>query len=265
MNRARFFMLAIIMIGTNVMYAQEWIMRSEDGLDYNCEVIRMIMEEDYADEPFQRDGDNVSTLLEAFGIVGCFEDLTAETQPTTTDFKVTVKSNVNLREGPGTSFRLAGQVSPGDVLEVVAEDGDWYEIKRGRETAFVAGWLTTRLPDVLLTTGEAHNIEEANCIVVPDSSRSSDMDISFVITGDRKGDVVADLYAPTQDTALRVDRQLDKTFIDTGETYIYQVYRWNQWFPHGIYTIEITIDDEDYTMAWNVSERADYNIYVVCE
>lgn len=265
MDNMRYFIVAIILMSVTSALAQEWITRSNDGLEYNCEVIRKIMEEDYADEPFQRDGDNVSTLLEAFAIVGCFEDYIAEAKLADSNFKVTVKSNVNLREGAGTSFKLAGQAKPGDILEVVAEEGDWYEIKFGRGTAWIAGWLTTRLPDAIVETGEPYIIAETGCLVVPDPSRSSDMDINVIITGERKKDVVVDLYAPTKPEPLRVQGQLDKTFIDTGDTYIHQYYRWNQWFPTGIYAIEIKIDGEAYRIAWNVTERAEYNLFVQCE
>ena len=265
MNSIRFVIVFISLMSITSVLAQEWKTSGKDGLEYNCEVIRKIIEESYAEEPFQKDGNIVYTLVDVFSIAGCVEDSTVETRQGDSSFKVTVKSAVNLREGAGTSFKLAGQANPGEILEVVAEEGDWYEIRFGRGTAFIAGWLTTRLPDAIIETSQTYIIEETGCLVVPDASRSSDMDINVIITGSRKGDIVVDLYAPTKPDPLRVEGQLDKTFIDTGDTYIHQYYRWNQWFPTGIYTIEVEINDEVHSLAWNVAERAKYNLFVQCE
>ena len=147
----------------------------------------------------------------------------------------------------------------------MTEEGEWFEIKYERSTAFIAGWLTTRMPDAVVVTGEAYFVEGADCVLVPDASRSSDMDITIIITGERKNDVRVDLYRPDNETPLRVEGQLDKTFIDTGSTYIHQYYRWNVWWPTGIYTIDVESGGSLTKIAWNVAERADYNVFVSCD
>ena len=257
-----YFLAAVILMGTVSVFAQDWVESSDSGAEYNCELVSAIIEE-YGDRPYARENGAVQTFAEFHAICAAADD--ADTQTAATDFKVTVNQNVNLREGAGTSFSRVGQAKAGEILEVVAEDGDWYEVKFERGTAFIAGWLTTRLPDVVIETNEPHAIMDLGCIVVPDSSRGNDMDISFVIAGERHDDVIVDLYRPNEENPLRVDRQLDKTFIDTGDVYILQVYRWNQWFPTGIYTIEVKLDRKSYKMAWNVTERAEYNVHVYCE
>ena len=259
-------LVAMMLIAAVSAVGQDWGEGFDDDIEYNCELVNSIIKE-YGDQPYHREDGEVLTFAEfhATAAPGCVANVETEAPARTANFRVTVKSSVNLREGAGTSFKLAGQAKPGDILEVVAEDGDWYEIEFGRGTAFIAGWLTTRLPDAIVETDEPYAIAETNCVVLPDSSRSTDMDINFVIAGERQTDVVVDLYAPTKEEALRVDRQLDKTFIDTGDTYVLQVYRWNQWFPIGIYTIEVTIDGDAYKIAWNVAERAEYNVHVYCE
>lgn len=53
---------------------------------------------------------------------------------------------VNLRQGPGTSFDLAGSVSAGSTLDVVGQSGDWYVIMYNGTEAYIAGWLTFDSP-----------------------------------------------------------------------------------------------------------------------
>ena len=254
--------LLTLCIGGQFALAQEWLVQGDE--EYNCELIRAIAESDLGAQPFVRRSGRSYTIVEWFE--HCETDRSDASQAPTDEvsFRVTVKSSVNLRDCAGTTCNRVGQATSGEVLDVLAIDGDWYQVRMPNGTiAFIAGWLTTRLPDHIVETDEPYLLD--NCIVVPDSSRSTDMDINIIIAGDRKDDVTVDLYAPTQESPLRVDRQLDKTFIDTGEPYIAQFYRWNQWFPSGLYTIEVKLDGVSHRLAWSVSERAQYNVYVSCD
>lgn len=40
-------------------------------------------------------------------------------------------SVLNIRSGPGTSYKKAGRLSAGQVVEVLATEGDWYKISSG--------------------------------------------------------------------------------------------------------------------------------------
>ncbi len=259
-----FIMVAVILMSAALIFAQEWAEGSDRDTEYNCELVNEIIEE-YGDQPYLRVDNAVLTFAEFHAVqaLGCVSSDDADIQTAATDFKVTVNQNVNLRDCAGTSCGLVGKAQPGDIFEVVAEDGDWYEIKFERGTAFIAGWLTTRLPDEVIETGEGFIIEDTGCHVIVDSRRG-DMDINIIITGERLSDVTVDLYRPNETNPLRVEGQLDKTFIDTGGSYLHQYYRWNQWFPNGIYTIEVKIDRKVYEIAWNMTERVDYNIFVAC-
>lgn len=66
-------------------------------------------------------------------------------------FEVIPNNNLNIRSCAGTSCNPPiGQARRGDIFEVVAtiteSDGEWYEIKYGTGTAYIAGWLTTLAP-----------------------------------------------------------------------------------------------------------------------
>lgn len=47
----------------------------------------------------------------------------------------TVRTDANVRSGPGTSNRRIGSVSVGDELVIVAQSGDWYRVRLGEKRA----------------------------------------------------------------------------------------------------------------------------------
>ena len=53
-----------------------------------------------------------------------------------------VRGIVNLRQGPGTSYRKIGLVTAGTQIEVIGQSGDWYLVMHNHGEAFIAGWLT---------------------------------------------------------------------------------------------------------------------------
>jgi len=53
---------------------------------------------------------------------------------------------LNIRSGPGTSYRRVGQFGAGEVVVALGRSGDWYLIKHNGRDAFVASWLTYNSP-----------------------------------------------------------------------------------------------------------------------
>ncbi len=53
---------------------------------------------------------------------------------------------VNLRQGPGTNYGLAGSASAGSTLDVVGQSGDWYVIRHNDSEVYIAAWLTFDAP-----------------------------------------------------------------------------------------------------------------------
>ncbi len=261
----RILLIALTVLScASLSLAQSWEPVGEGELELNCDLIELISE-DYGDEPLARRNGDSATLSEFFSSLVPSCESSSGAAPGDTLFNVRTGSSVNLRDCANTTCSKVGVTADGDILDVVGEDGDWYEIKYGSGTAFIAGWLTERLPDAVIETGEAHFISGTNCTVVPDASRASDMDINVIITGDRKGDVTVDITQPDHDNPMRVERQLDKTFIDTGDSYILQTYYWNTWWQTGLYKIDVEIDGQHYTLGWKVTSRDKINLYVQCE
>jgi uncharacterized protein YraI len=53
--------------------------------------------------------------------------------------------NLNVRCGPGSSYRDVGKLAKGTKVEIVAKKGDWAQI---RPTADCSGWIAAELVDV---------------------------------------------------------------------------------------------------------------------
>lgn len=70
------------------------------------------------------------------------------TASVSTVFTATVKSEANLRAGPGTNYGVIGNAAAGDVLrlEVQSEDGEWAQTPAGK---WIAVFLLEALPEGL--------------------------------------------------------------------------------------------------------------------
>ncbi|MCY3796788.1 MAG: SH3 domain-containing protein [Chloroflexi bacterium] len=256
----------VVLVATLILapsFAQDWVHNSFSETLFNCELVELVAAiaggHDYA-----KVGNETLSFSEYH--TDCEDTSESQSRAEEAQFKVTVSSQVNLRDCGSTSCAKVGSVSAGDILEVLDEEDSWYRVRLSSgETAYIAGWLTRRLPDHTIETGEPYFFNDRSCLILADSSRSSDMDISFVLSGESLGGLVADLYLPNQSQALQVNQQYDKTFIDTGDLYILQTYRWNQWFPEGMYTIEVEVGDEAFAFAWDMSGRAEYLLRVNCD
>ena len=55
---------------------------------------------------------------------------------------------LNLRSGPGTSYRRVAAVGAGATLQILGQSGDWYLIKTNGRDAYVASWLVHNSPPV---------------------------------------------------------------------------------------------------------------------
>ena len=52
-------------------------------------------------------------------------------------------SSVNLRAGPSTGNSIVGMAAQGEKLDVLTKSGDWYQVRKGSLTCWVAGWLVS--------------------------------------------------------------------------------------------------------------------------
>jgi len=144
-------------------------------------------------------------------------------------------------------------------------DGDWYEIKLDSGTAFILSSLTTRGPDDVIKVDEPYLDVPTGCYIVFDMKRG-DMDVHFILSGKKQSDILVDIYRPKETRPLKVEAQLEKTFTDTNEPYIYQYYSYNvSWPSQGRYQLELTFNGKTRTLAWEFGTRGAYNIFVQCD
>ena len=68
-----------------------------------------------------------------------------------------VHSAVNLRSGPGTSYRQVGSLAAGDSLQAFEQSGDWYLVSHDGRDAYIASWLTHNSPPALRRVARSHN------------------------------------------------------------------------------------------------------------
>lgn len=197
---------------------------------------------------------------------------TIETLPASDRFNVVPTSNVNLRECASTTCALVGSASAGQVIEVLAIDTDeqgqeWYQFENSDGVrAFIASWLTKRGPDVRLTQQEFEDgyVDlNTDCVLVMRVNRGRS-DMALAITGSGYDEAFVDLYRPNETYPLNVFGQYPKTFIDTGDLYIHQIY--NAGFPAGIYTLELTgANGNTSVIEFEYQTTGDTLIYAYCE
>lgn len=300
--RVLFTLIFLLSITTAVFAQDETWTPGEDGVEFNCAAVAQVQNLlgdadadlfEVEEVPFARANNQVMTIeryvsrmvvlslqrnpetsLDANTIFGaaitvCGDDADTEASTETSSasgdtFNVTVTGNANMRSCAGTNCDVVAQAAAGQTLKVVGVEADWYEVELEDGTAFIASFLVTRAPDNIIPTDEPYVDARTGCIIAFDIKRG-DADMTLILAGDSRSDVVVDLFRPNESVALRVEGQLDKTFIDTGEPYIHQYYRFNIGWPVGIYGIEITLNGETSKIAYEVEERADYNVFVMCD
>lgn len=218
---------------------------------------------------FQAPTQDQLDVLNPDAVLGSFQlpGATAELSPADDRealFNVVVNGNVNVRSCASTTCSIVGQATNGQVLPVLAEDGDWYEVQWESGTAFIASWLTTRGPDVYVDLTEGYLDPITGCSLFLRKNRG-DTDLYLAISGERHSDVWVDVYRPNDTAPLDVAAQYDKTFIDTEEVYIQQTYYWGTWWPSGTYRVELTLDGKSSLIGFDFENGVEHLIYVYCD
>lgn len=79
---------------------------------------------------------------------GTADEEPAEATPAPASVTLTIKETetgtLNVRDGAGTIFEILTTISPGDTVELLDEDKNWYKIKVDDNTT---GWISSRYAD----------------------------------------------------------------------------------------------------------------------
>lgn len=180
-------------------------------------------------------------------------------------FNVQTTAAVNIRSCGSTTCDIVATSTNNQMYPVVGTDGDWYEIDLGNgETGFVASWLTVRGPDELIDIYEGYYDADLDCVIQATVARASSNDLHFAISGDAQNDVVVDIYRPNRTEPERVWTQLTKTFVDTGNVYVDQLYLSSYW-PNGNYRISLERDGQTKVYGFELNQTGRATIYVDCD
>ncbi|OLS41578.1 SH3 domain-containing protein [Bacillus sp. MRMR6] len=85
------------------------------------------------------------------------------TPPSGTSMKATAKANTDqlrVRSGPGTNFRIIGNLTKGQAITVLAENENWLKI----EASFGEGWVSRQYVDMKSTTKTTTTKTDPNSI-----------------------------------------------------------------------------------------------------
>lgn len=78
-------------------------------------------------------------------------------------------NGVNLRNGPGTSYKSLGSVSNGEKLELVSQEGEWAKVKYKGETGYVSSKFLTEEPVRTSERNNSTNNSRGNSTTSPSS------------------------------------------------------------------------------------------------
>ena len=153
----------------------------------------------------------------------------------------------------------------GEVLEVLGIQEDWYEVATDDGSAFVYNFHVVPGPYDIIQPDEQFVLRSGTeCIIVPVTSGDEISHVSILSAGPALNDMTVDLYRPLDDTVLKVEEEVKKTFTDNNQPYIIQRYHWNVKFPTGIYTIAITLDEATFRVGFKMEQEAAHIVHVYC-
>ncbi|MEQ8673616.1 MAG: SH3 domain-containing protein [Aggregatilineales bacterium] len=265
-------MVSLLFVGLSLMY---YPALGQTNSDCDSETLGTALS-DIAEEISSASYAEISDLAEEINLTvsayleNCDDSQVAENSTSTANsgevlFTIQASGNVNVRSCGETTCGIVTTTADGQIFSVVGQDDDWYEIDLGDgETGFIASWLTTPGPDQFIDIYEGHVDLDIECLVQGVISRSSSNSLDFAITGEGRSEIVVDIYRANATNPEPVWRQFDKTFIDTGDPYVHQVYRSSYW-PIGTYQLHLERNGEQRIYAFEITETGETTIFVLCE
>ena len=220
---------------------------------YQCDVVRAIVAA-YGELEFRRDGDRRHTVL------GFYQEDAPDCVPR---YVVTVNHS-NVFECADSDCEQLTRIMRWQALPVVGLSEGWYEIALEEETGFVAATDVAPGPLGLLQVDEQHILHYADCIMVPQRKPEEFRYIAIIRGGPAYREMEVALYKPAVDTALEIHEEINGEFSNNGQPYVLQLYSRADYFPTGVYIVELTWKGLSFRYGFNAQEHALYYIHVYC-
>lgn len=91
-----------------------------------------------------------------------------------------IDAQVNLRSGPATSYEKVGTASHGQQMEVLAKQGEWYQVNYQGRSVWVAGWLVALNGQASPTSQPLQPVPSPNITTAPELAISCNCDGSGI-------------------------------------------------------------------------------------
>src|SRR5215216_916720 len=196
--------------------ANEWLFwqytSSGDGLFYGVESLEIDLNNFNGDAQAFADRFNVPVP----------PDPVPPEDPTGNRYRVTA-GTLNVREGPGTNFRVIGSYARNDIVETLASnmDGSWFRVRRLSDG--LAGWVSAAYlvkisPPPPPSGGDQYRVN-ANTLYAREGPGTNYRAVGFFV----RNDIVEELEANSDRTWLRVRRLSDGLTGWSSATYLVKI------------------------------------------
>ncbi len=178
-------------------------------------------------------------------------------------FHVDTNSNLNLRACGNRDCEQVGQVPGGTRLPVYAVEGDWYQALVNGEPVWLAGWLTTRVPDMVLEDTSMILDERTGCTVLLGARQLFDV-LHIMVGGDRHEDVHFDFFAPGAGEPLTYSDRSTIGLEESDGTMIEHVYQGVLVSAGEPYRLLIELDGRSNLVEWVPARSGGTAIFIIC-
>ncbi len=221
---------------------------------YQCDVARAIAA-DYGDLEFRRDGDRHHTVLSFF----------QEDAPDCVPPYVTTTVYADIFACASSDCEKTDRIMRWLAWKVVGLSDGWYEIALEGGTGFVAAADVAPGPLALLQEDILNFTSYADCDMFVDRRPLERRELAIVRGGQAYQDIEVLLYKPATDTALEISQVFEGEFSGSGKPYIGQAYSSADYFPTGVYIVELTWNGRTFRYGFDAQDNALYLIQFYCD
>ena len=237
----------------DVYEPDRWLKNITNDYFYQCDIVRAIVAA-YGKLDFRRDGDRHHT------VIGFYQ----EDAPACVPRYVVTKVHSDIYACAGSDCEKTGRVMRWLAWQVVGLSEGWYEIALDDGTGFINAADVAPGPLGMLKVDEQHQLQYAECIMVPQRKPDEFRHIAVIKGGPAYQEMGVAIHKPATDTALDIIEELEGEFSNNGQPYILQLHTPIEHYPNGVYTVELSWEGLTFSFGFHAEEQALYYIHVYC-
>ena len=179
-------------------------------------------------------------------------------------FHAVTNNTLNLRACGSADCERVGQVPGGTELPVFAVEGDWYQALVNGELVWLAGWLTTRAPDMVLEDTSMILDERTGCTVLLGARELFDV-LHIMVGGERYEDVHFEFYPPGASNPLTHSDRAIVELEETDSIMIEHVYQGVLVSAGRPYRLLVELDGRSNLVEWYPAQSGGTAIIIICD